>query len=314
MPRQPGRSDNTTVFIFGIQADPDKLQALCDLTLNPRDANDDPLHPDLEYRVMTSVVMLMFMKMGNLCSLDPQDSTKGLLRENELNVAIPLLVFERIAGIMVPVRMVWYMPYLWIDSGVCMTMGRETYGFPKTMAHLVVPEALGDPALFTVDAEVWDPAHVSPPCQELRVVTVQRPNGGVVTAMTSLEIEEFALDAISAFQLPALAAPFATVAGWLAEARFVFLKQFRDHANGDDACYQAIVEAPVTYPAFHSLHWLEGPYQAELYEYASTPLVSDLGLAGMNGPGTMAVQNTLFAGMMNFDFVLGNGQTVWLAP
>ena len=315
MPRQPGRSDDTAIFIFGVQADRQALQALCDRTLNIRDAHGRPVHPDIEYLVVSPVVFLLFMKMERICSTHPQDSHKGLLREKELNVAIPLLVLERIAGVMLPTRMVWYMPYLWIDAGVAMASGRETFGFPKTMAQLTIPPAFGDPAVFAVEAEVWDPDHTSPPGRQLPIVNVRRIGGGnIESAIPVADFAQFTSGLFQWLQLPALAQPFLSFASWFDNTRFVFLKQFRDHTNGDDACYQAIVEVPVGYPGFHGAHWLAGAYEAELFHYASTPLAGELGFAGANPAGTVATQQTLFAGLINIDFVLGNGQTIWVAP
>jgi hypothetical protein len=138
-------------------------------------------------------------------------------------------------------------------------------------------------------------------------VTVERIGGGTIESAQALSSDDFAHQLIQALHIPPFAPPFAFT-------RFVFLKQFREHANGDDACYQAIVEAPVEYPNIHGAHWLAGAYQADFFHYASVPLVGELGLAGANGGGTAATQKVSFAGLINFDFILGNGQTVWVAP
>ena len=315
MPRQPGRSIDTSVFVFGMTAKVNSLQALCDKTLNARDANGIPLHPDLEYRVLSPVFLFLFMKMEKFSSDHPQDKPKGLARETELNIAIPLLAFERFAGIMVPVRFVWYMPYLWIDSGVCMASGRETYGFPKAMATIALPGQIGDAAQFSVDAETWDPFNANQTCVQGRIVNVERTDAA--TVQSALQIPNFLsffADLIQKFGFPIIGAQFANAEMFMELARFVFLKQFRDHADGDDACYQAIIEAPVSYPAFHGGHWLAGTYEAQVFNYASTPVVQELGLTGTPSPGKSITQTALFAGLLNFDFALGNGQTKWLAP
>ena len=317
MPRQPGRSIETAVHLFGVRAELGKLQALCDKTLNARDDNGAPLHPDLEYQVLSEVFLLLFMKMEKFCSDHPADKLKGMAREKELNIAIPLLALERFGPFLVPKRFVWYMPYLWIDSGVCMAAGRETYGFPKAMANIVVPDGIGQTAEFSVKAETWENFNAAQKCEIKTIVDVHRVGGGTVESVELIpHFLSFFTSLIEAFGFPQFPPSFPGSdlfpQMFRDLARFVFLKQFRDHADGDDACYQAVIEAPVSYPAFHSGHWLAGKYEAQFFNYASTPVVAELGLAGV--AGNQATQEALFAGLLNFDFVLGNGETKWVAP
>lgn len=315
LPRQPGRSDEVVARVFGVQADETKLQQLCDKTLNARGADGHPLHPEVEYRVISPVCLFMFMKMERLSSLHPEDSAKGLLRELELNISIPLLVLRRQAGAMLPVGIVWYMPYLWIDSGVAMSMGRETYGFPKTMARIAFSSEIDDLAPATVEAETWDSFPPAQPCVERRIVEVRREGLGSLKFLDFLpHLTSFLGGFVPQMALAGIAEPFIQQGMLFDQARFVFLKQFRNHGNGDDACYQAIVEAPVQYPVFHGAQWLPGSYTVKVWNYTSVPLVEELGLAAVSATGGGYLLKPKFAVQLSFDFILGNGDTIWVAP
>ncbi len=83
----------------------------------------------------------------------------------------------------------------------------------------------------------------------------------------------------------------------------IFLKQFRDHADGNLACYQAVVEALVRVGAFRSAGWLPGTYEVAIESYASHPIVADLGL-GSGKPPVVA------AAYLDFDFTMEDGKVV----
>lgn len=86
----------------------------------------------------------------------------------------------------------------------------------------------------------------------------------------------------------------------------VFLKQFRDAADGRLACYQAILEASSSVTRLHGAGLLTGSFTATVAEFASHPVCSDLGLAG---PAVEAE----FPFWANFDFDIGQGAEIWKA-
>jgi hypothetical protein len=86
----------------------------------------------------------------------------------------------------------------------------------------------------------------------------------------------------------------------------VFLKQFRDIADGSRACYQAITEAVATVTRFGGGGKLDGQYQLTIEPLVTHPIVQDLGLGGLQ------LQST-FGFYVNYDFVMNEGQEVWRA-
>jgi len=83
----------------------------------------------------------------------------------------------------------------------------------------------------------------------------------------------------------------------------VFLKQFRDVGNSREACYQSLIEAPVTLESFKGGGLLTGDYDVTIHPYASHPIAQELGLA--SGP-----QRASLAYWANFDFSFDLGHPV----
>jgi len=85
-----------------------------------------------------------------------------------------------------------------------------------------------------------------------------------------------------------------------------FLRQFRDVAEPDRACYQAIIEAACDLTAWRGGGFLE-EHVLTIRDCASHPLARDLGLA----PGPI---ETGFGFWADFDFDIGAGKELWRAP
>jgi hypothetical protein len=86
----------------------------------------------------------------------------------------------------------------------------------------------------------------------------------------------------------------------------VFLKQFRDVADGRKAAYQAVVEAPAKVVQIRTVGPLAGPYQVTVGRFASHPIIEELGLSG-GGPLTASPW------FVDFDFDMENGKEIWRA-
>src|SRR5262249_21359764 len=64
----------------------------------------------------------------------------------------------------------------------------------------------------------------------------------------------------------------------LTELGMVFLKEFRDAADGSLACYQQIVEARARVLEVGGAGVLTGPYEVKIHAFDSHPIAADLGL------------------------------------
>ena len=119
------------VFGLALDGDRDRLQALCDKTLN--------LSPTTRCTGVPSTVLVAFMRMDRLCSGVPASAACGTFTERELNISILLAAEEKVGPLWLPSRLVWPMPYLWLDSSNALIAGRDSYGFPKQFGSIAMP-------------------------------------------------------------------------------------------------------------------------------------------------------------------------------
>jgi hypothetical protein len=90
----------------------------------------------------------------------------------------------------------------------------------------------------------------------------------------------------------------------------VSLKQIRDTARSDRACYQAIVNSVMRVTKYHGLGILNGHYAIKIHDYASAPIVDDLGLR-LEEDGTLQPR---MAYWVSFDCSYGEGENLFVAP
>lgn len=151
--RQPYRAQGATLLGLVLPAEPTKIDQLLD-----RDFN----HPSggaVRYRCAHPYALVVLARIEQERSAEPPDSGRGYLPELELSIWC--LAFDQTAG----GRLVWYLPYVFTDSGQTVTTGREVYGYPKQLGHF----GTDFPSVFT--------------------------DQGGKTAIESLAIEKFAPDA-----------------------------------------------------------------------------------------------------------------------
>ena len=88
----------------------------------------------------------------------------------------------------------------------------------------------------------------------------------------------------------------------------VSLKQYRDAVSPDRACYQAIVNAVMRITKYHGGGLLMGRYEVKIHDYASTPIVQELGLK-LQADGTAEPRGAYW---MSFDCTYGEGENLYV--
>jgi Acetoacetate decarboxylase (ADC) len=295
LPRQPYKSEGILAYLFAVGADIDWLQTLVDRTLNK-------VATRTTYFVAAPAVLISFMKMDRLTSLHPDDRDKGIWRENELNFTIPLLVCKN--GI--PCRLAVWMPYLWVDSSTVMIAGREVFGFPKQMGVFKMPDANGQAADFSVEAEVitqFAPTARAAQKPILRATRLDAP--GIIAPDTAFtQLEDCLKHAAGSIGLVHSAESF--VDSLIHDGSyFVFLKQFRDITDGSLACYRGVFETRAPIPRFGRAELLAGKYELQISDHDSAPLAREL-FCGT--PRQVFTATPIFSMRLDFDFILECGQ------
>ena len=293
---------------FSVDGDHARMQALCDRTLNL------PGSP-VRYRVLSKSVLLTFMHMGRLIPTLPPDDAKGFFIENELNVTMLLAAGREIGEVFIPNRLVWYMPYLWLDSSEAMIAGRDVYGFPKHYGEIAMPPAEGRPALFEAVGEVLHTFSAATPATLEPILRARR------TDATAFEHEPALLafdDAIRTLFWQAISIEDPVLFTWTVGRnltkpdwlKLVFLRQLVSISDGTRACYQSVAEAPFHLTRFGGAGFLRGAYEVEIFPHASVPFAAELGIASPGSSRILLNPRTSF--FVDIDFILDAGQEIWV--
>lgn len=306
--RHPIELKNTKMFVFLLEADRNKLQALCDRVLN------DPSGGAVYYKPLLPVVAVVCADLPEGRSMDPVHSGWGWSTEKDFGFWVPL-VGGATDGTDEE-HLVWFLPYLFVDNIAAVATGRETFGFTKFCSDLKMPTSKTDPAEFTVDTLTIKTFSNTTEASVDRLYRVFRTGGGLlgdlndawnnaVGAFDSMkgELIKFVADAgvTNAMDLVLSLSDVVRTQS----LQMVFLKQFRDVDDPTKACHQQIVEVPSKL-----VQWSGGGpvlgYEIEIQSFASHPIVDDLGLSGPNPKPFLSFWT-------KFDFELDRGRVVWSA-
>ena len=286
------------LYSFGVRIDRATLQReVCDRCLNAPLGGGDRFVPAADH------AMFVFNSIDKLSSRAPGFEQRGWFAEQE--AAVWTVIADRVRE-----QLFWFHPYMLVDNSYAMAMGREIYGFPKSIGWFDIPRGPDAPDRLSVQTLAVRRFAPDAPGERLPLFTVRRvaENGaphGVFEGLKDL-VQEIALLAglepgffaelgLGAHMLEALVERLMPMA---------FLKQFRDGALPDRACYQAIQEVDSKLVRLLGARLFSDRYVVEIEDLDSHPLRRDLGLPA----GPVPVE---FAAWLNFDFSIGNTRIVW---
>lgn len=313
-PMQPYTARNVTMYSFALEADVDRLQAICDQQLN--------LGGPVVYRALGPLAFFVAAIMGPISPLSPQAWTD----EKDFGFWIPVVAGRLgAAGEFHAERPAFFIPYLWVDEYLAAQTGREVYGYPKAVGRLGHPRSPGDAAEFSIDAlvvpELGPPGAPASRWQWRRLVTASRRGGGrwdsLARELSSIAELGRAVVAAIAREIGGHALPGPSLAllaelgrdALALEVPMVFLKQFRDVADGTAACYQAIVESPnrtTSDPIEAGV--LPGDWELAIEQFATVRLIDRLGLRVKGGAVPAALHF-----WVKFGFTAEPGRVIWRA-
>ena len=141
--RPPYTARDTEAYGFVVQARREAIDALLRRDLV------EPSHGAVDYRSAHDHVVVLFAKIDRLASADQRDAQRGYVSEREVSV------WCLAADVLAAGRLVWYLPYVFVDSGQAAASGREVYGYPKQMAEFDdgFPASLGETGPTVVRAQ-----------------------------------------------------------------------------------------------------------------------------------------------------------------
>lgn len=305
---QPVLLERARMTTFLVAADPSTLRQLCNHRLNIISGDR------LRYHPLVPRVMVAATSVRQARPVDPPESGYGYFPYNEIAFLVPVVRLKRIGGLVwVPTGVLFFQPYLFLDNAWALTSGREIWGFDKAMADVLVPAQNSASAEFAADALAIKRFSTNSKAIVQRVLTVERrgePKQLVLRqkwrrarSMHQHIVQTLADDEQGWLELPELGTPL-NLFSWLdsLDVPMVFLRQYRDVADGRRASYQAIVESQATVHKFRSGGVLDGTYGLKLAALASHPIAQQLGLK--------ASQRVKAAWQIDVDFVMENGAEV----
>ena len=310
IPRGPYLQQDAHIAAFLLRADGQQLKRLCDRSLNAVSGGE------IEYVPLVPYVCVLLADMV-VSSLDARDRELGRMHERELSFWIPTLARVSSGGIWVPDHVACYIPYLFIDHPRAMLIGREVYGFPKTSGRFDGPMDWQAPA-FGLD--VWGVEQLAPDAEDSvqRLLTVGPSGTAGGQGGATWNRWDQARAAILNLLTRDVAFPMAdAMAGGKEAAQglfdmnelkvpLVFVKQFRDSADPQQACYQTLVEAPAQVRQFYGGGTFEDAYRLTFRALESHPLPEQLGLALDAANGLRATASF----WVHLDFELGHGHRI----
>lgn len=359
--RPPYTARGVNLYGFVLEADQSAIDTLV------RDDLVAPTGGILDYRCAHPNVIVSFAEIARLSSGNSVDQLRGFMTEREV------AVWCLIADVTVEDRLLWYIPYVFTDSGQTAISGREVYGYPKQVGVFDDPFVEGlttGGATVGVSALAIDPYGPNSQARLQPMISASAASGAGTTYMLgggatgaggvggagpdgdpAGEVQNWFPGAVqvdttlpagptvpgSASIQPSIAPPppgpaavppwvtsiFNTLQGRLlspnsdtliidlvANPMAAFLKQFRDATCPTKACYQAVIEAPISVDFAGARYEVLDPtgFGVTIHDYASQPIASDLGVAA----GVELRPDRAFHASFNFDIELG--LEVWRAP
>jgi hypothetical protein len=272
-----------TLWAFPLAADLGALRALSDKLIAT------PSNGAVRFHPLLPMVLMSVTEFPN--AFFPKVAGQGRARERELSFGIPGL-YVSTTGLLPEIGFATMMPFLFLDNPVAIATGREEFGFFKHKGALRLPHDPGSTG-FTVDVygtRTFDPDVF---WGDIRLLTltdtgsaaeadIGLPWADIADAGAKLAsvLLRAAGDGIA--RLAGAAAPLAGLA--LGHLSQIFLKQFRDIADGTRACYQAVTLARYAVTRLANVS-LANRYAMALDPLDSAPVAATLGLGNPTETG-----------------------------
>lgn len=291
----PFQLDRPSMYCFWFKSDCNKLQKILDTRLNF--ANNGK-----RYVPFTSSIMLIFADTPHAYS--GQSPDQGFISMNEAVFWILAVEQTQKNGKWVSERLVWFIPYIFVDNPMELIAGREVAGFPKALAEVIIPQDVHYANTFIINVPSYAKFGINSKFVTNRLMSIER------TCSTGdspdKKVKDTCKKAING--ITDIAYLFKNIIGYVYSLQMpaIFLKQFRSAKADGKACYQALVESSFVVNNF-SGGWLlnASEYSLNITHLDSFPLSEDLGLVSGQQP-TNAI-------WVNVSFANTEGKEIWVA-
>jgi Acetoacetate decarboxylase (ADC) len=306
--RQPSLLYGARIYGFGVNVPMKHQQGELKRCINDIADASNSTYGSRKFSLLacTDIVMLLFVEYERITSGTDDDKRLGGTAYREfLTMQLAVSPDEEFPEVN------WYIPFIYLDKDAPRLGGREIFGYPKQLGTIEPFEGYFDgrrrlePAKeLELSATVIRNASKNNAAQH-SVIRIEGPKnppriekryGSALDMLTDLLKIGGGPNGIE----NALA--FGNIGN-------VFLKQFRDCASPDKACYQAVCKTDTVPGKFRGGGRLDpSDYDITIQNLASEPL-----FGYVNGPGAKGSQKTtppVFAYWLDLDFELTNGRVI----
>jgi uncharacterized protein with NAD-binding domain and iron-sulfur cluster len=248
---------------------------------------DEPAGPEVAYRAIGSKVLLMVGGFERVSSMASPFDRWGTVSEIMASFWIPVIAGRDLGDVFLAERLGLGAPYVFVDNPMSYLGGRETYGYAKTMGRFDPPSGVGERQRMETfggdfgrdDGAAWRLfLEIS-----ANGVEEARPGPadsveGPAALVRKLAPQLLERNAEGEVILPGVRLATSLLDDMLdGRVRQVFLKQFRDAAQGTRACYQSVVEAPIDLKRV-SIRRSRRDWEVTLRPLDSHPIDQELGV------------------------------------
>ena len=238
-------------YVFAFDANSAAIQTLADTLLNPAGGGQ------VRYEAALPTAIVSFCDAAK-CSSAAEPI--GWLPGRETMILVPLWEFQ--SGNLLPSRLVFWAPYIFINYTIGLVSGREIWGWPKVLGEIGVP-ADGPGNEFFCKTTIFPTLAASTPAENAVLYRVTQASGVTPAAIPFRDAAE-AGRGIAEGLLGSLGADVVQALSIQPRVDCVALKQFREPSAPDLACYQAIVDSPIVLTAFSGGGLLSGSFTVEI--------------------------------------------------
>jgi hypothetical protein len=255
---------NSQVFVM--HADYDRLVKTTDQWLNNI--------PNSNYRYVPLLPFVFCNPVWiNRITWTPQG--EGWMRESDFNFGYYVACFKGKEFDHIAVAQA----YLAVDNPLTLTTGREVFGYRKVLGQMEYVAGTYQPSAMST----WLYKKRGPD-EELQLAEVGRifspPGWAAATRHADLEdLKDLAELAVGDLVLDAFTAVMHLIEHFKSKnLPVVYILQLRDVEFPESAGFQALIESPMQITRVNSAWFLPAGFTLQLTDYASYPLISDLGI------------------------------------
>jgi hypothetical protein len=277
----PLRCEGVRQWCFPLEADPDRLDALC------RKVFAEPTGGELDLRPLGTHVIFTLGRVDRIVSEPDPFDRMGWATEGQSAIWIPVGRVRQDGEHLLAEDVLMFTPYMWVDNPISLSSGREMYGFAKAFGWIELPDSGDEDQAFGLDVFGMNFDRDEDPSRRalLRVARGERVHELADIAWTALhDAGRHVRNIVSGG--PAKRVGFGlrfadSVARDLLDGgvRQVFMRQARAVGDGRQAALQQVTEARYRVTSMHGAP-LEHEYSIDLSPLDSHPLGAELGLGG----------------------------------